>query len=716
MKTNFFLPSYAKKFNPNEGGAVSDISFINIAYRKRLHGAATGGPNGVLSIQERLLGSIYRGFYLRYAYEPDDLKLPETWSLFAQEQKLGTMTKNLLAADHFVRHYLQGSLPRPFSVRPGAIFHFICHDIGSAAAAHMCGFPYTLIYHQQGSFIHERISFGEVLNEAEIHIMNSVEKIAFEHADKVYFPSMGAKNSFIKTTKNVKLENVNFSDKPLYNTVVDFYVNNSAAMDFLSTNGFKKLLSDEIRKEYIILISVGDYTENKGIDRCPGIISALSSRTSRKILWICMGSKHKSGIYEEFEIKKKEWPFEAILIPERQDHSLTMGLIQLSDWLFMMQRNSIFDFSTLETMKLGTGVILSPIGGNLEFNKDDNILYIDPNNINTESLDSVINSDPSIYGERNIKVFNEYFSPDRFSLSYQSMYDDVIDRIVTPVHHTGIPTGKNKIENIFKGKEVLICGPGGSLKRIRNEEIEGKILIALNSALCSEILFDVHIMQDEPKNMEFWNVYISKNVKRIYGKINRPSTRALSIDFNNLKKSGINYIQYELSSTLFDKNFDKIYFELDREPVIDMAGVVFSAIQIAVWGGASQIELAGIDFSKINFNGDNLNSYNQATYVNLAELAKALDARGIPFKVLHSDSSDVKEILLSKGLRGVPQNISSSIEMISKKNHMKQATWSQKRLQAAGPIKKAFLLWGDKILPRAISRPIDKLLTRLNII
>ena len=32
--------------------------------------------------------------------------------------------------------------------------------------------------------------------------MNNYEKIAFNNAEKIYFPSVGAKNAFINTTKN----------------------------------------------------------------------------------------------------------------------------------------------------------------------------------------------------------------------------------------------------------------------------------------------------------------------------------------------------------------------------------------------------------------------------------------------------------------------------------------------------------------------------------
>lgn len=712
MKIEFLLPSFVKNFLPNGTPPVVDLSFVNIAYRKKPEGAATGGPNGVLAVKQSLLGNMYRGLYLRYAYEPKVWELPETLALFAKQQRLGTMTKNLLSAYHFVQNSLQASLPKPFSARPGAVYHLICHDIGSAAAAHMNGMPFTLIYHQQGSFVHERTSFGEQLNEAERYLMNTFEKLAFEKADRVYFPSAGAKEAFCSTTESVSLEKVSFGSHPIYNSVVDFSVDSSSMKAFLIEHGLWSLLIPAIRKNYQVFISVGDYTENKGIDRVPEMLTQIAKSSTKKIVWICMGSKHKSGIFEKFEARKHDWPFRAILIPSRQNHALTMALIQFADWKIMMQRHSIFDFSTLETMKLGTGVILSPVGGNIEFNKDNNIIYLDPESGDSDQFSKVVAADPVMYGEKNKDVFSKYFSPEIFRDSYLKLYDDIIERTLAPTHIAGVVGARDRLLEIFSNREVVICGPGASLNRLTPSDYEGKVLVALNSGLLHELPYEAHIMQDEPKDPTAWIEYFSKDVERIYGKINRLSTKELGINFEILDENHINYLEYNLSSTVFDERYDDLSFSIGEQPILDMSGVLFSAIQLAVGSGAIGIELAGVDFSTTNFNSANGNLYNQSTYINLAAMARALNRQGIPFRALHTDSEYVREILEKKGDGGIPV-----MEVTVNKNHISAVKKTPKktfkmRLNEAGPVKRAILIIGDKLLPDPIAKPIDRFLQR----
>ena len=60
-------------------------------------------------------------------------------------------------------------------------------------------------------------------------------------------------------------------------------------------------------------------------------------------------------------------------------HDEVMYIHRVSDVYIMLHRLSIFDFATLEAMSARTAVILSPIGGNLDFNKNRNIIYSSDN-------------------------------------------------------------------------------------------------------------------------------------------------------------------------------------------------------------------------------------------------------------------------------------------------------------------------------------------------
>lgn len=709
MTLHTLLPQYLHEFDFQTGlRCTGEITFINTAYRKKPVGVATGGPNGVLFLQETLLGPRYRGYPLRYFYSPEKLPLPPLWKTWMHENKIATMSRNLLESHYFVQHYLSKGVPQQAFTKESNHVHFVCHDIGSATAAHLCGYPFTLIYHQQGAFIHERISFGEDLNYAEQRLMNYFEKIAFEKADRVYFPSEGAKKAFLTTTTAVEEKNISFGEFPLYNTVYDFNISQNSLLKFLKEHGLGHLLAPTVRSQYLIFVSIGDYTPNKGIDRCPDVITKIAQATSKKIIWICMGSKHKSGIYEKLKEDQENYPFKMILIPQRQPHAETMAILQFSDWLLMLQRHSIFDFSTLEAMQLGKGVILSPIGGNLEFNKENNIVYIDPDTDGKYSIDKITN-EAIQYGELNKKTFQNNFSPEIFCKTYLHMYDDIIERKgVTPTTHKPFMCTEDMhtIREILHDKKIIICGPGASLSRLAQEETKGKYLIALNSALLSDFEFDMHIMQDEPRESSFWGVYLSKQVKRIYGTINRTTTASLKINFEQLDQHSIPYLQYNLAEEVFDIRYRPLDLNLEDRYVEDMLGVLFSSLQICTWAGASSIELAGIDFSSENFNGANPSKYNPAIFINLMNITKKIAEKEIPFTVLHTDSVHVEEIITSKGTQGLPERPSLPIPLSK----------FQQRLLKYGPIRRMIVKWGQKLLPASTAKNIDNFLKKLKVL
>lgn len=644
------LPEYITSAPaPPKTPEADEVIFINIAYRPKPQGTAQGGPNGVLLLKENLLGKHYRGFALKYFYEPQDLELPDNLKNWIRNSSIGTISKKLIEAHYYVQHILFKELKKTHGDK---IIHLLCHDIGSAAGANLAGLPYTLIYHQQGAFIHERKSFGENLSPTEEHLINTFEKIAFEGAEDIYFPSNGAKDAFLQTTTLDSPQKLRYGSFPLYNSVVDFPISTNAVEFFFTSMGYGHLLDQSKRNNYVIYITIGDYTPNKGIDRCPKLLASLAKTTSKKILWIVLGSKHKSKIHENLVKEKPTFPFECILVPNRQAHELTMGLIKFSDWFLMLQRYSIFDFSTLEAFKLGKAVILSPIGGNLEFNVCNNVLFYDPQTEESNQVKLIEKASVEEYGLKNKAAFSNTFSPAQFKQQYIKIYNKFIDKSLP----AAIPFGfdeKNaaRIKKLLKGKQVIICGPGSSLKQLSLNDYEGKMLIALNSALLHEIPFAIHIMQDEPSDPTFWDTYIDKkNIVRIYGTIQRPASKNLSINFKYLEEQNIEFNRYYLSQTVFDADHDILEFDLSQSLVHDLKGVLFSALQIATWAETASIELAGIDFSATNFNDAiNPNIYNNQTLDNL-KIITPLIQKKLPFKALHSDSADVKNIINKESL------------------------------------------------------------------
>lgn len=667
-----FLPCTINKIK--DDNKLIDIQFINVAYRPEPPKEATGGPNGVLKIQKEVIGDRYRGFYQRYIFEPPKLTLPNEYSDFFKKYKIGTMTKKLIEAEYYFQYILYNELPIKKYVSLNKKYIFICHDIGSAVGAYRLGFSYILIYHQQGAFIHERTSFGENLSVIEKTIMNKYEEIAFKNAEKVYFPSIGAKESFLNTTVINNKDIINFSDEPLYNTVNDFKIDAKSADKFFIDNGYSDILDCNKRLNYLIFISIGDYTQNKGIDRCPHILNLIANKTNKKILWIVIGSKHKSGIYEQLlkEYKNDKYNFNAIFIPVRLEHSLAMGILEKSDYLLMLQRFSIFDFSTLEAMKLNKNLILSNCGGNLEFNKEDNVIIINPDNIEEKDIIKIIQKRQF----NNNLIFNKYFSKQIFLSRYQKIYDYFINNYIKDINkNISNDDLQNDLEldGMIRNKEIIIIGPGFSASQFNINKYKDHVLIALNSALKLNIPFNIHFMQDQPNPVSLYDIYLKRNVKRVYGKINRPITENLSIDFNMLDSKKINYTKYNLSNTIFDPRYEKFDFNCKQHVVFDMYGILFSAIQIIGACKPKSIKFIGIDFSEQNVNGANPNKYNNSVYGSFEICCKNLCYSKIEISIIATTSQEILNIVnkySTKKSYNLIENYTNKKNIQQKKNNI----------------------------------------------
>lgn len=613
-----------------------NIEFVNIAYRPEPE-RATGGPNGVVKTVQECFGIKYKGFMQRYIYEPKNIVLPENYIKFFKENKIGTMTKKLVEAEYYMTNCLYKNLPIKNFQGTKNQYIFICHDIGSAVGAYRIGCPYYLVYHQQGSFVHERESFGETLSDIEKDIMNTYENIAFQNAQKIFFPSLGAQKSFCETT-SIKYTTSNFAKEPLYNTVTDFPVDIAGAKVFLQQHGLSRITEE--KENNIVFMSIGDYSKNKGIDRVPEVISKIASKTNKSITWIVVGSKHKSGIYESLvaDQDNNKFNFKTLFIPNRLEHSLAMGILYYCDYFIMLQRHSIFDFSTLEAMKMGKKIILSAVGGNLEFNKENNVFLLHDTMLTDENISNILS-----YKENNsLHVFNKYFSPQNFMQAYSRLYDDAIEKFIGERY---IDPSEfiydNELQELLQGKEVVICGPGKSLRELNFDKYPHAVFIALNSAALEDRRFHIHIMQDNPPDINMLLKYCSKNMKRLYGIINNKRNSHMIINFDYLKEINIPFTTYQLSNFIFDTRFDSLNIDNNKHIIEDMGGVLFSAMQLCAMMHVKKIYFSGIDFSTDNIHGKNKNKYNMDSINNFSFCLESLSKYGIDFEILSTYSQAV---------------------------------------------------------------------------
>lgn len=158
-------------------------------------------------------------------------------------------------------------------------------------------------------------------------------------------------------------------------------------------------------------------------------------------------------------------------------------------------------------------------------------------------------------------------------------------------------------KNIYAGKEIVLLATGPSAKDYT--PIKGAIHVGVNGAVNFEnckldYLFvqDNAIAQEQNKEMNAKaDAYIGNNCKKFYGII--PDERLKQLGASSIKRIS----QTSVNNTgaaqyiLEDIPYNKIAYDITREPLGDLEGVVFSAIQFILYTNPKRIYLVGCDCS-----------------------------------------------------------------------------------------------------------------------
>lgn len=404
------------------------------AYRRcfPIKSGKTGGPGGVCALMREFVGKDFREYDVRYLFqeaEPDKSTRP-----FGQEMPW-SLNRILFGADFIFQHpEIKSSLDNNEIVR------MVCHDLGTAYGAFLAGIPYVLVYHQQGSLAQELESSGQPCQGDLADLLKSVETKVFCNAYKVYFPSLGARDDFRRTSLMDKedLERVRFSSTALYNTVHEEEIQQSgqdspcledvlggkAGADSLA------LMRGAVQQYDEVFLSIGDFLFAKGMDRVPDFIEKYVEATGKKVAWIAIGQKGNDDLYQSIVSSSDSWNFDAFIQGVRIDHEVLLQLLEVVDYYIMLHRSAIFDLAILEAMHAGKCVILSNVGGNPEFNVQDNVLLVDCDRID-DAIQEMRQLPRDVWGSANRDAFQNHFSPMRFRERYHEMMGEFLEDVTS---------------------------------------------------------------------------------------------------------------------------------------------------------------------------------------------------------------------------------------------------------------------------------------------
>ena len=404
----------------SDGVPSDNVVIVSCAYRNYDPATGkTGGPGGVLATQQLALGQSYRGHHLDYRFRSADHEALRK-KVAVVTAALSTKVSDIVVGAESVR-----ADPELLRLRDeGKTLLFVCHELGTAFGAYLLRMPYVLVYHQQGSTLQEMRSIGREPTVHEISVANRLERLILENAQQVYFPSLGARETYKSTSGIGADELIPFATSALYNTV--------SAVDHAQAGPDAVAHVERVRSRLRlpvktattdVFVSVGDFNEDKGLDRVPALLQRYTELSGREVVWIAVGAGGGGIHHTRLTQARSDWNFTAVLIGERLGHDDLLALLAYADYYVMLHRNSIFDLATLEAMRAGKALVLSPIGGNLEVNLDGNVLFVDEASID-EACRVVTTRDRTEWGEQNRRVFEEHFSLEKFAERYRAMLDE----------------------------------------------------------------------------------------------------------------------------------------------------------------------------------------------------------------------------------------------------------------------------------------------------
>lgn len=331
---------------------------------------ATGGPGGVLFLEQQILGNKIASYNHDIIFRKKEVY----FDLFADIFSAAQWTYDLILNKS---HKL-----------------YITHDMGVAFMLALLKRNYIFVWHFQGSFITQFENWGIRMNNTFKNIIKYIEYTSIKNAQNIYFPSIGAKNMY-EYDKNRGYKEAIKENTPLYNTIIDNNI-------YTPQNS-------------ITFVSVGTQTPAKGQDNIVDFFDRYLCSTRKNIIWYNIGDGVLyDDTYKKLQCIKSKYDNFSFNMVKKMNHDDVLKLMNNADVYIMLHRISIFDFATLEAMSNRCAIILSRVGGNIEFNRMNNIIFDD--NFETDSFEANLEELKS----RNFYCYKKFFSQENFKSVYTS--------------------------------------------------------------------------------------------------------------------------------------------------------------------------------------------------------------------------------------------------------------------------------------------------------
>lgn len=373
-----------------------------ISYRPAAPNGGRGGAGAVMSAMKKIIGSKLADYSISYTFSEKD----GVWH--TQKNKFYNLkTYPIIFTKNTDLMILWSAMAFVYDCCKNRDEVYITHEFGTAYALSLLGKKYALVVHSQGPRLEEKKKLGERINWISGKILQYCEKQALLHASSVYFPSNGAKDSFFNSKYCILSKDQVKIGRPLYNTL---YVE-------AKPEPFDLEIRLDGRK---ILLSVGTCTEAKGFDKTVEFVTNLAKQNKDvNFVWLWVGKGPlEEKVASMADKASKELPNFEYVHYRALPYAKVQYLMEIADCYVMLHRKSIFDLATLEAMKSSCALMLSPLEGNLEFNVQDNVFFVQP------ASDFLWKEDEMEgFKHKNKEAYEKFFGNNSFKSQYQEVIE-----------------------------------------------------------------------------------------------------------------------------------------------------------------------------------------------------------------------------------------------------------------------------------------------------
>lgn len=268
----------------------------------------------------------------------------------------------------------------------------------------------ALVYHNQGGLYYEYISFSGKSGEGLSLSWYMMHKYCLALSRYHVFPSMGGFDALQQTCPEL-LDDIGLPT----------IIHNGCKLDRVSvSDSIKNRIDSFIHQDTLLFVTVAMVNDAKAIDRIPVFLAKIKQSGIGNLQWILIGDGPCRDKLDT-ALSQNGLSDSILWITDRLPHSDIQYILSRCMFYIILQKYSICDFATIESMGRGCIPVLSNVPGNLPYLAHSNGVAIADHNDSSLFLSFLKNKNLEEFRNKNISVQRSFFSDFSFLTGYHNL-------------------------------------------------------------------------------------------------------------------------------------------------------------------------------------------------------------------------------------------------------------------------------------------------------